>query len=225
MITINKLKEKVKRILFYFKNDFPYRRYFRRKKCIFIHIPKSAGTSILTSIANGGRIYRDHATWREYYRYDPYRFRDYFKFTFVRNPFDRLVSTYFYLLSGGNQNHDLYYKKYFEENNITFDVFIMDFLNESRIFENMMFAPQYIYVYDYKYNLKVDFIGKFETIEEDFVELSKRIKGLNELSTINPSNRNQDYKSYYKNYNLIEKVVRLYEKDFEFFNYSKNFEI
>src|SRR5258707_7699115 len=67
-------------------------------RCIFIHIPKTAGTSL--SQALFGRHSR-HIPYIEYEKGNPRKFRQYFKFTFVRNPWDRLVSTYFFLKQGG----------------------------------------------------------------------------------------------------------------------------
>ena len=52
-------------------------------QCIFIHIPKAAGTSVtLTLFGKGSR----HVPWFEYYQANPRKFRKYFKFAFVRIP-------------------------------------------------------------------------------------------------------------------------------------------
>jgi chondroitin 4-sulfotransferase 11 len=212
------LKEKLKEILY---GRYPYRYYMNKKKCIFIHIPKSAGTSILTSLAENKRIFRDHATWRDFYNFNQNKFKRYYKFTFVRNPFDRLVSTYSYLLAGGNQNQDIYFKDYFIKNNITFELFVLDYLDSSKIFEHMIYAPQYLFVYDFQYKLRVDYVGKFENIEKDFINVSKSIRGLTPLKKLNSSSRKDKYLEYYSNKRVVEKVVNLYKKDFEFFCYSK----
>ena len=72
---------------------------------IFIHIPKVAGTSILSML---GKKYtgRDHLPWYVYYTANPVYFQNAFKFSFVRNPWDRTFSAYRYLLAGGNQRGD-----------------------------------------------------------------------------------------------------------------------
>jgi hypothetical protein len=75
-----------------------YSNFADEHQCIFIHIPKAAGTSVaLTLFGEPSR----HVPWFEYYQANPRKFRKYFKFAFVRNPWDRLVSSYFFLRKGG----------------------------------------------------------------------------------------------------------------------------
>lgn len=216
------VKNLLKPYVYLITNDYPYRWYFRKNKCIFIHIPKNAGTSILFSLSQGKKIYRDHLTWKQFYNNNPYRFSNYFKFSLVRNPFDRIVSTYTYLLNGGNQNEDLYFRDYFRENDITFEKFVLEYLDFNRLFEHMIFAPQYIFVYDHKLNLKVDFIGKCENIDHDFSVIQNKIKGLNQLKKYNTSKRKKNYFRYFSNERVIRRVVHLYKKDFMLFNYSED---
>lgn len=57
-----------------------------------------------------GNLAGSHIPISTYQRifYTP-EFNSYFKFAFVRNPWDRLVSAYRYLMAGGGQNeHDTY---------------------------------------------------------------------------------------------------------------------
>ena len=68
-------------------------------KAIFIHIPKNAGTSIETYFANESfRIQPSkHADIYEIKRKFKNSYNSYRKFTIVRNPYDKMVSWYFYL--------------------------------------------------------------------------------------------------------------------------------
>ena len=63
---------------------------------IFIHIPKTAGTSIESVF---GKCRAKHKTIKKTLRDIPQgkTHEDYFKFTFIRNPWDRIVSLYEYL--------------------------------------------------------------------------------------------------------------------------------
>lgn len=81
-----------------------YSHFADRSQCIFIHIPKTAGTSVaLTLFGHGSR----HVPWFRYQQANPVKYRRYFKFAFVRNPWDRLVSSYFYLQKGGMSEADV----------------------------------------------------------------------------------------------------------------------
>ena len=65
----------------------------------------------------------------------------------------------------------------------------------------------------------VDFIGKFENLQEDFNLICEKIKIKNfELEKINQYNH-KDYKLYYSDKD-IEKVYNLYKRDIEYFGYK-----
>ena len=60
-------------------------------QCCFIHIPKTAGTSIGKLLLDDLTAYDNkcHLTLRSYLRHS-----NYYKFTFIRNPWSRMVSYY-----------------------------------------------------------------------------------------------------------------------------------
>ena len=65
-------------------------------KTIFIHIPKNAGTSIKTFF-ECKEFYNKHRTIDQIKKENIKAYDSYKKFTIVRNPYDRMVSWYFYL--------------------------------------------------------------------------------------------------------------------------------
>ena len=74
-------------------------------RCIFVHIPKAAGMSICRSLF--GNLAGGHATLSDYQIIFPrLEFESYFKFTFVRNPWDRVFSAYNFLKKGGATEFD-----------------------------------------------------------------------------------------------------------------------
>jgi len=197
---------------------FPYRKYAKKHQCIFIHIPKTAGTSVL-SVLMQGNVLRDHAVFSDFQTVDPVSFQSYFKFCFVRNPYDRAVSCYEYLKKGGNGGGDLYYKDLIEQKFPTFDDFVLNYLNKDIIHQHVLFKPQYLFIYNYKSELQVDYIGKFEDIEEDFKYISEKIFLQKKLPDLNKSSK-KNYMEYYSNSLVKEKVNWLYSKDFELLGYT-----
>jgi len=75
------------------------------------------------------------------------------------------------------------------------------------------------YLKDRDGNIGVDFIGRFENLQEDYNKVMTTI-GLPErtLKHINKYERN-DYRKYYSDKD-IEKVFQLYKRDIEYFNYT-----
>lgn len=191
----------------------------RRNECIFIHIPKTAGTSIILSLNKGKLVPRDHATWHEYKRKSSYLFEKYYKFSFVRNPWDRIVSSYHYLKQGGNQSvQDLEFKNLVIDKFETFDSFVLNYLNPDTIWDKKLFWPQWFYLLDEKNNLQIDFLGKFENLENDYSVLANKLKINLKLEKVNTSKRN-DYKQYY-NIATQDKIGQLYSRDIIKFNYQ-----
>lgn len=201
--------------------EFPYRRYFNIHSCIFIHIPKTAGSSILAAISDND-YYRDHCDYSVYLRASPERFRQYLKFCFVRNPFDRLVSTFRYLASGGNQMDDLTFKSQFDQQGIGFERFVLDFLNQDNIYAHTLFKPQHHYIFNFNHEVMVDYIGRYENLTEGYTEVMQRLGVTSALPTINrtPGQRTS-LKEYYSKPEVIDKVLQLYRLDFELLGYDK----
>jgi len=200
-------------------NGFPYRQYTRKYECVFIHIPKTAGTSVLTCLMEE-QIFRDHANYLDYKRIDPLKFEKYFKFCFVRNPYDRAVSFFEYLKRGGNQSDDLYFQELIKNVFPTFEGFVLEYLDKDRIHEHVLFRPQYLFIYDYKEECQVDYIGHYEYLKEDFEFVCDEIGASFELPLKNKVQRNP-YENYYSNTLVKERIYNLYSKDFDLLKYPK----
>lgn len=80
----------------------PYGEKILETEAIFVHVPKAAGSSIKTELY-GAPLY-GHRRIVEFYAYDPVRAAAFFKFGFVRNPWDRLLSAWTYLVQGEGTN-------------------------------------------------------------------------------------------------------------------------
>lgn len=197
---------------YYSLNAFDY------YKCIFVHVPKAAGISINKALF--GNYVGSHKTIREYKKIYPKRtFDRYFKFTIVRNPWDRLHSAYTFLKKGGMNKFDYDFMKK-ELNHInSFEQFVMEWLNENTINSYVHFKPQLYFLLDEKGNCPLDFIARFENLNNDFITISKRINNKAQLKHLNNTSRQTHYKDIYTE-EMIQKVGLVYKNDIEFFKYS-----
>jgi len=153
------------------------------------------------------------------------KFYDCFKFAFVRNPWDRLVSLYFYfkkLITKNNKNKEDKKRSIWAQKDFT--LFCSDLLIEKidpigffNVKGISQCRPQHEWIFR-KNKLFPEFIGKYENIEQDFNRLCKMLKIENKLEKVNTTNH-ENYKSYYTN-ETKKIVTKIYEKDIELFKYQ-----
>ncbi|MCC5915637.1 MAG: sulfotransferase family 2 domain-containing protein [Balneolaceae bacterium] len=192
---------------------------FDRLQCIYVHIPKTAGIAINEALY--GNYGWAHRPVRHYKRiFGPLTYKKYFTFTFVRNPYTRLLSAFRFLKNGGFGEPD---RRWAEKNIMQYDTvndFVMEWLNEESMWSYPHFKPQYSFVCDISEKPEVDFIGKFENIDQDFdkvcsiLGIENRLKVRNKGETDN-SNWREDFTNQ-----SIEKVTELYRYDFKVFSYQ-----
>jgi hypothetical protein len=103
----------------------------------------------------------------------------------------------------------------------TFDTFLTEWLQHQDLGEiDVVFEPQYKYIFDYDENLLVDFVGKIENIEIDLKKIESKINRKIEMKNLNKSNRTTNpYHSEYTN-ESFEIISKIYAKDIALFNYD-----
>jgi chondroitin 4-sulfotransferase 11 len=180
-----------------------------KHKCIFIHINKCGGTTI-DELFSGK--FQGHKKVFDYKKLNPNEFDNYFKFTFVRNPWDRVVSFYHYQLK---RKWDFYP---FNET-ISFKEFVKNWLIQMPKQTTLNTHPCYDWISDKDDNLLVDFIGRFENLQEDFNTVCDKI-GIphQELPHQNKS-KHKHYTEYYDK-ETKQIVAEKYAKDIEYFGYE-----
>lgn len=211
------------------------------KKFIFIHIYKTAGTSITQALLPHARFVEKistyypshilikilnhffglnemgnswingvskHATAIEIKKYlDKKKFKEYYKFTFVRHPMDWLVSLYEYIKNTRHKDQNLLKK-------ITFKEFVLREIKKK--------SPLQIDFLTEDNKFIVDKICKFENIDKDIETLFKILNidlKKNKLNHLNKSPRVTNFYEYYDN--ELEEIVRdYYSKDFKLLGYN-----
>ena len=134
-------------------------------------------------------------------------FNSYYKFGFVRNPWDWQVSLYTFMLK--NHKHP---QHRIIKNMTSFDQYIEWRVNNDLHLQMKAFC-------DEDGNLLVDFIGKFENLHADFEKVCRRLKVEAELPHLNRSRADHDFLKHYSEKSL-KMVAEGFREDIERFNYS-----
>jgi chondroitin 4-sulfotransferase 11 len=200
--------------------------YNNKNNILFIHIPKTAGTSIFKMLnmpENHG-----HIIWEKYEKLDKDLFNRSFKFAIVRNPWDKFVSCYEYAKMDKSYWHssdgnaiDGKHKDYDITNKYNFNDFVkyLSDIKESYLpLKGINWTYQFQYICDSNFEIKMNVVYRFEHLDYMVSDLNKRFNTDFDLPHINKSNNN-GYKKYY-NDNSIEFINKIYKKDIELFHYK-----
>jgi len=198
-------------------------------KFIFVHVSKAAGSSIyktLEPFANHKdksilnkvlsktgirrnhqtRYFAQHAYISEAQKYIPEQeFNKLFKFGFVRNPYDWIVSMYSFLQQATDHRH----------NQMILDMTFSEFV-DFEIKRNL--RHQHLFLCDKQGELVVDFVGRFEQLENNFKTITDRLNLDVRLPHVNASKR-KDYRVYYTP-EIQDKVAKHWHKDISLFGYE-----
>lgn len=207
----------------------------KKKKFIFVHVQKTAGTSlrrVLRENASDARQWHGrhgHASsgiaeiGRE-------RWDQYFSFGFVRNPWDRLVSHYAMIrdriadLTPEQRREarpfkvELWnYVLHFSEDFESFLDNCTGLIRDRGCYKSFLFN-QIDYLSDEHGRLAVDLVGRFENFEDDANLVLKRIGIDASVPRLNTSTRT-DYRDYYTP-RTRELIGRRFARDIEAFGYE-----
>lgn len=197
--SVKSFKQNIRRRL---KNIKPYSFTYidARKKLTYFDVPKAASTTIRNS------FFKDNHHYEEKSNCD--YLESYFKFTFVRNPWSRMVSNWKMFTTQPRRINQL--KSMTSLNLSKFEDFVY-FTSEVK---NHHWLPQVLYVPQ-----KVDFIGKIETFNRDIKQIFEYVqKPYFDLSKQNKT-QETDFHKYYST-KMKDFVAELYIDDIKRFNYD-----
>ena len=185
---------------------------------VFFHVYKVAGTSIR-------KVLEPLSTFiHPFGHFKPCDFRtmkmedgrtgqeimdEFFTFAFVRNPWDWHISLFHYMKNPCHPNHKLIKDMSFEE-------YVTWYINEDR-------KTQYQLISINKDNsspIELDYIGHFETIEDDFKYVCDTLNVSCELPHENKAHHSREHYSTYYNNVTKEKILNCNRKDVEYFEYE-----
>lgn len=204
----------------------------KRKRVVYLEMPKVANTSIKASIL-GYQNLEDSITIQiiaseQIVHELNEKQKDYFKFTFVRNPFERLVSCYEskyktdqkYL---GKELEHLWYDYYlfgYIKKDKGFDSFVRKIYRIPNCLKDFHFIPQYNIIFDKKKQCMVDYVGKIENIDKVYPKLCKKYM-FDELPHMNRSEK-KTWMDYYTK-KTAQMVYQMYRKDIVKFGYTNEY--
>lgn len=192
---------------------------FIDKKAIFVHIPKCAGVSVARSLfGNFGGTHTRISNYMLAFSHE--EFSSFFKFTFVRDPWDRLASAYFFLKKGGMHDLDAQWAEENLKGHESFEQFVMAWLSPANAEKSLHFVPQYRFICKPgSQTPEVDFIGRFENIQQDFSLIADRMGVEASLAEENVTAVSVErYKDLYTE-QMRDKVASVYQVDIKLFGY------
>jgi hypothetical protein len=192
----------------------------------FIHIPKTGGSTISSALSqNTFKYLPERINKHKCSALDPHewtikhsriheldtRYQNFYCFTFVRNPWDLMVSSY----SWWTQKTSLISRKKYGKllKQLGFKSFIIS--NSSYINECYHKNEGQLYWL----NDTIDFVGKFENLQQDFNTICDKIGIPHQQLPHKNKSKHKHYTEYYDD-ETREIVAERYAKDIESFGYK-----
>ena len=211
-----------------------------RHKFIFVHLHKCAGTSVTRALIpylgrndlvfgctpkyeriskqsrNSGGPHK-HSTAKEIREYvGDERWHEYLKFSFVRNPWDLVLSKYFWWhkTPGDWSETSSATKKRIME--MPFSEYAKNYGKNQSFYKSMVSSAN-------ASEIDLDFVGRYETLDADFEKLCQELHfpaiSLLSLNTSSEMREKPSYVDYYDEESR-EVIAKVYAKEIENFGYQ-----
>ncbi len=215
-------------------------------KFIYFPIPKVANSSVRAFLGkqilcedylslNDDLTYMHRLPFERIKIKDVEKYDDYFKFTFVRNPYSRIVSCYVdKILKEFDETGDIHFRaarRYYPDfysklrPGMSFYQFVKVISKIPDEYSDVHFISQHkLLSKDLKKaninNIPIDFYGRFEDFDHDFSRIFNYI-GLKFRNTPHFKKRTykKDYKFFYRQ-KTVELIKNRYKEDLKLFNYD-----
>lgn len=194
---------------------------------LYIRVPRTASSSVEAALKGyhdesydktcklpttrrkRNSLRKSHVTAKEFKELNEAVWKEKITFAFVRNPYDRIVS-YFYYYNLGQR--------------MSFDEFIKTYVFEKKPLNISYWCDQHQWLANKNGKLLVDHVGKFENLNEDLKRICSIIDvPTPELPWLKKSSDKQPYATYY-NDTTAGMVRDRCKKDFELFDYKLDLE-
>ena len=195
--------------------------YSARYRCVFIHVPKTGGMSICEALDIGSWHHTALQTRRMY----GHQFNNYWKFSIVRNPYDRLVSAWEYIRAGGMQNwYDIKLQRELStlwgNSHQDFDEFCEKALPVVSG-KWLHFLPQTYFLCANDASILCDYVGRFEQLDEAWQVITEQVGHTGELPHANATKKRRHYAEYYTSSYTMALVEAVYHSDFDIWQYER----
>lgn len=191
-------------------------------RCIFVHIQKTGGSSVRQALQMAQHDADKHRFARELRaRYGEAYWRSYFKFAFVRNPWDRLVSWWRMIEQNAATGRPMNgYQRFILSRARSFEEFLGNCDQEYHDHDGSkwIFRNQLDYISD-SGGVIVDFVGRFERLQADFAAVSSRL-GLPPMRIPHVNRSGHTHYCGYYSEAARALVAARFARDIEAFGYS-----
>jgi hypothetical protein len=195
----------------------------RDYKFMFVHIPKTGGTSIMKALRPYGLLGDGHHTLTEIknnFKLSDFQVSEYFKFTVVRNPWDIVASNYHYSKMEKSYWHSSdgttkwgIHPDYDTVSKIGFGEYV-HLVVKNKLNHRFATTPQVHWI-----DGVIDYFIRFENLNSDFSKACDQI-GLPKISLSKVNSSNHDHYSTYYDKTSEKLVAAYYKQDIERFDYS-----
>lgn len=199
----------------------PYKPHNDKTESLFIHIPRAAGSSFSAALYDGQDT--GHSSARDYYLFNKEKYHSYYKFTVIRNPFQKIHSGFLQTkkkMEEGNSGTAIWGDKYIGDE--SFETFVLNLkkntLKSRCILAFTHFRTQSSYL---KINGKIDldFIGNFENLELAYSHIARELNIDTKLEHLNATNRPRIDDVY--SLKMKKVIQEIYHEDFQIIKETK----